>query len=247
MSLIIKKEPFISQAIIDRPETMNAINFDVMNQLESLLDDLEKDDKLRLFVLTGSGNSFISGGDLREFHQIKDADGAKEMTRRMISILQRIENLPCWTLAAVNGPAYGGGWEVLLSFDFRIAVSSAKIGFTQGKFFLPPGWGGISKLTEIVGRNQALYWLASQKVINAKTALKSGLIQEVFNEKDYEEKLTKLKKSLLKNDRTFIEYIKRKDLRTSHDEIEPFSTFWESEEHLERVEKFLSRKGNNNS
>lgn len=221
---------------------MNAINFEVMDQLESLLDDLENDDELRLFVLTGSGNSFISGGDLLEFHQIKDAEGAKEMTRRMIAILERIENLSCWTLAAVNGPAYGGGWEILLAFDFRIAVSSAAIGFTQGKFYLPPGWGGISKLTETVGRNQALYWLASQKVIDAKTAFHTGLIQEIFKEDVYDEKLSKLKTLLVKNDRKFIEYLKRKDLQKSEDEIEPFSAFWESEEHLKRVEKFLSRK-----
>lgn len=242
MSLIIKKERYITEAVVNRPEVMNAINFDVMDQLESLLDDLENDDKLRLFVLTGSDNSFISGGDLREFHQIKDAEGAKEMTRRMITILERIENLPCWTLAAVNGPAYGGGWEVLLSFDFRIATSSATIGFTQGKFYLPPGWGGISKLTETVGRNQALYWLASNKIIDAKTALQSGLIQNVFEEDEYNEKLDRLKKSLIKNDRKFIEYIKRKDLQDSEDEIEPFSTFWESQEHLTRVDKFLNRK-----
>ncbi|MDR9365480.1 MAG: enoyl-CoA hydratase/isomerase family protein [Balneolaceae bacterium] len=242
MSLIIKREPFITEAAINRPEVMNAINFDVMDQLESLLDELEKDEKLRLFVLTGTNNSFISGGDLREFHQIKDAEGAKEMTRRMISILERIENLPCWTLAAMNGPAYGGGWETILSFDFRIAISTAAIGFTQGKFYLPPGWGGITKLTETVGRNRTLYWLASQKIIDAKTALQSGLIQDVFDSNDYEEKLARLKKSLIKNDRKFIEYIKRRDLQNSQDEIEPFSTFWESEEHLERVEKFLSHR-----
>ncbi|MDZ7719718.1 MAG: enoyl-CoA hydratase/isomerase family protein [Balneolaceae bacterium] len=247
MSLIIKKEPFITEVKIHRPGAMNAINFNVMDQLESLLDEIEKDNELRVFTLTGSGNSFISGGDLREFHQIKDAEGAKKMTRRMISILKRIENLPCWTLAAVNGPAYGGGWETMLAFDFRIAVSTATIGFTQGKFYLPPGWGGITKLTEVVGRNQALYWLASQKVIDAKTALQSGLIQDVFDEDEYDEKLARLKKSLIKNDRKFIEYIKRKDLRKSEDEIEPFSTFWESEEHLKRVEKFLNRKENKKS
>jgi enoyl-CoA hydratase/carnithine racemase len=242
MSLIIKREPCITEAAINRPEVMNAINFDVMDQLESLLDELENDEKLRLFVLTGTNNSFISGGDLREFHQIKDAEGAKEMTRRMISILERIENLPCWTLAAINGPAYGGGWETILSFDFRIARATATIGFTQGKFYLPPGWGGITKLTEIVGRNRALYWLASQKVIDARTALQSGLVQDVFEKNEYDNKLARLEASLIKNDRKFIEYVKRKDLRNSQDEIEPFSTFWESEEHLRRVEEFLTRK-----
>lgn len=220
---------------------MNAINFDVMDQLETLLDELEKEDELRLFVLTGSDNSFISGGDLREFHQIKDTEGAKEMTRRMIVILERIEHLPCWTLAAVNGTAYGGGWETMLAFDFRIAISTATFGFTQGKFYLPPGWGGVTKLAAVAGRNQALYWLASQKVIDAKTALQSGLIQDVFDENEYNEKLSLLKRSLTKNGREYIEYVKRKDIQKSTDEIEPFSTFWESEEHMNRVEKFLSR------
>ncbi|MDX1641247.1 MAG: enoyl-CoA hydratase/isomerase family protein [Balneolaceae bacterium] len=242
MSLIIQREPFITKAAISRPEAMNAINFEVMDALESLLDELENDDELRLFILTGAGESFISGGDLREFHQIKDAEGAKEMTQRMMSILERIQQLPCWTLAAVNGTAYGGGWETMLAFDFRIAISTASFGFTQGKFYLPPGWGGITKLTRTVGRNQALYWLASQKVIDAETALKSGLIQDVFEPDEYEQKLTRLKKALTKNDRTFIEYIKRKDLKKTEDEIEPFSTFWESEEHLKRVDEFLNRK-----
>ncbi|WP_234570615.1 enoyl-CoA hydratase/isomerase family protein [Rhodohalobacter sp. 614A] len=242
MPLIIQKEPFIVQAAINRPEAMNAINFEVMNALESLLDELEQDHELRLFILTGAGSSFISGGDLREFHQIKDADGAKEMTRRMMSVLSRIEQLPCWTLAAVNGPAYGGGWETLLAFDFRIAISTATFGFTQGKFYLPPGWGGITKLTETVGRDQAMYWLASHKMIDAETAWKSGLIQDVFGENEYDQKLTNLKKALVKNDRKFIQYIKRKDLLKSEDEIEPFSTFWESEEHLKRVDDFLKRK-----
>lgn len=242
MSLIIKKEPFIVEAAINRPNAMNAINFEVMDNLESLLDELEKNDEVRLFILTGSGKSFISGGDLREFHQIKDAEGAKEMTRRMIRILDRIEHLPCWTLTAVNGPAYGGGWEILLSFDFRIAISKATFGFTQGTFYLPPGWGGITKLAKTLGRNHALYWLASQKIVSAEQALEAGLIQDVFPDNEYDEQLARLKKNLIRNDRKFIEYIKRKDLQTSGEEIDPFSTFWESDEHLKRVDDFLKRK-----
>lgn len=129
-------------ATIRRPDAMNAINFELMDRLEALLDQLEQEDDTRLFVLTGSKNSFISGGDLKEFHQIKDAEGAKRMTLRMIHLLERIENLPFWSLAALNGDVYGGGWEMMLSFDFRVARDPIKIGFTQGKFYLPPGWGG---------------------------------------------------------------------------------------------------------
>lgn len=240
--LSIHKDPFITTATICRPDAMNAINFELMDQLEALLDQLEVDKDVRLFVLTGSEISFISGGDLKEFHQIKDAEGAKRMTLRMIYLLERIENLPCWTLAALNGDVYGGGWEMMLSFDFRIARDDIKIGFTQGKFYLPPGWGGITKLSKIVGREQALYWLASNRVITAKAALKQGLIQDVFESDHFESKLEELNKELTRNDRTYIDYVKRKDLKSPSDEVDPFSNFWESEEHLQRVDRFLNRK-----
>ena len=238
----IKRERYILTAQIDRPETMNAVDFELMDQLEQLLDEMENDAELRLFILTGSQKSFISGGDLREFHQIKDSEGAKNMTRRMMSILNRIEKLPCWTLAAINGHTYGGGWETMLAFDFRVAADDATFGFTQGKFYLPPGWGGITKLTKTVGRNRSLYLLGSQKVIDAQTARKYGLIHDLFEAYAFDEKLETLKKSLTRNDRTYIEYIKNFDVETAGDEIEPFSRFWESKEHLKRVDDFLSRK-----
>jgi len=241
MSITVSSEPFIVTATINRPAAMNAVNFDVMERLESLLDELEQDKELRLFVFTGTGKSFISGGDLKEFHQIKDAAGAKEMTRRMIQILNRIENLPFWTLASINGDAYGGGWEMALAFDFRVASSSANIGFTQGKFYLPPGWGGIKKLQNSVGRSLALFWLGSQKVINAKEAREAGFIQEYFDEHLYYEKLEKLKEHLILNDRDFITYLKNHKFQHTLDEIEPFSRFWESNEHFKRVNEFLRK------
>ncbi len=243
MSLTVDRTTYITTATVDRPGARNAVNFDLMERLEKLLDELEADKEIRLFVLSGSGDSFISGGDLREFHQLKKADEAKKMTSRMIEILDRIENLPCWTLASVNGYAYGGGWETLLAFDFRVAKKSVKIGFTQGKFYLPPGWGGISRLTKTVGRDKALYWLASQKVIDAEEAVQSGLIQDVFKDDFYQKNLTELSESLVLNDRSFIEYVKNSDSHNGiADEIEPFSEFWESEEHLKRVDAFLKRK-----
>lgn len=240
--LSIHKDPFITIATIRRPDAMNAINFELMDRMEALLDQLESDDEVRLFILSGSENSFISGGDLKEFHQIKDAEGAKRMTLRMIRLLERIENLPCWTIAALNGDVYGGGWEMMLSFDFRVARDDIKIGFTQGKFYLPPGWGGITNLSRVVGREQALYWLASNRVITAGAALNHGLIQEVFESDHFDELMEELSKELTRNDRTYIDYLKRKDLKSPSDEVDPFSHFWESDEHLKRVDRFLNRK-----
>jgi len=242
MSLIVTKEKYVITAHVNRPESRNAVNFELMEQLETLLSKLEKDEEVRLFILTGTGKSFIAGGDLREFHSIRDAEGAREMSARMIDILKRIEELPCLTLAAINGHAYGGGWETMLSFDFRVAKSSAKFGFTQGKFYLPPGWGGLTRLSKAVGKPLADYWLASQKVIDAKTAYQNGLIQDLFDDKEYDQKLGELIKALTLNDRTYIEYMKRDTRGDLTKELEPFSRFWESDEHINRVSDFLENR-----
>lgn len=243
MPLLIDRTPHVITARVNRPKAKNAVNFELMDKLEEILSELESNRDVRLFILTGSDGSFISGGDLREFHQLKKADEAKRMTRRMIAILQRIRQLPFWTLAAMNGYAYGGGWEVASFFDFRVVSDSAKIGFTQGKFYLPPGWGGVSLLSDLVGRSRALYWLATQKVISAGEALDAGFADEIFTEATFDSELQKRISGLTLNDRTFIEYLKQSpSLNNPTKEIEPFSKFWESEEHQRRVDAFLNRK-----
>ena len=243
MILDIREQKHVTTAQIRRPEARNAVNFQMMDELENLLDNLEKSSDTRLFVLTGSDGSFISGGDLREFHRLKKANEAKRMTKRMMEILDRIEQLPFWTLASVNGYAYGGGWETMLAFDFRIAVDSVKIGFTQGKFYLPPGWGGINRLSNLVGHQQSTYWLAAQKVITAKEGYQHGLLHEVAPKEEFEDLQKSLIDKLILNDRTFINYLKSsRSHKTTGDEVEPFSEFWESSEHLRRVDTFLNRK-----
>lgn len=242
MPLNIERTKHVVTAAVDRPEARNAVNFDLMDRLEDLLDELSQDSDTRLFILTGSGSSFISGGDLREFHQIKSAAEAKKMTRRMLSLLDKIRSLPFWTLAVLNGGTYGGGWEIAASFDFRIAKSGIKIGFTQGKFYLPPGWGGVASLTRLVTKHQALFWLATQSIIDAKKALNAGFLNDVLDHDTYTEDLQKLIDRLILNDRTYIEYLKKSaHFEDSSQEVEPFSTFWESEIHHNRVQAFLDR------
>lgn len=243
MPLKIERGQHVITARVNRPEARNAVNFDLMDQLEKLLDELENSRETRLFILTGTGSSFISGGDLREFHQLKKADEAKQMSLRMIRILERIERLPFWTLAAINGHAYGGGWEIAAYFDFRVAAGHAAIGFTQGKFYLPPGWGGVSRLARLTGKKRALYWLASQKVVRANRAREAGFLDEVFESDTFDRDLKQLISNLTLNNRAFIEYLKQSpSLDDTSLEIEPFSKFWESEEHQKRVDTFLNRK-----
>lgn len=250
--LKVEYKNHICQAAINRPETHNAINFEVMAELEQLLTDLEEDDRTRCFILTGEGkDAFISGGDLREFHSIKTMEEAKPMGRRMMSILTRIEKLPCWTIAGINGPAYGGGCEIMLAFDFRMASSEATFGFTQGKFYLPPGWGGLTRLVECVGRSTALRWLAEARIVDALTALDHKLINRIAEPDDLNNQTWEWAEQMTQNDRMFVKNLKMGAMRLSKTrwesmiaELDSFAEFWESDLHQQRVRDFLNRKSN---
>lgn len=248
--LKVEQKNHLCQAVINRPSSHNAINFAVMGALEDLLDDLETNSDIRCLILSGVGKkAFISGGDLQEFHTIKTAKEAKPMAKRMLRILERIEKLPCWTIASVNGPAYGGGCEIMLAFDFRIASKEATFGFTQGKFYLPPGWGGLTRLVERVGRSTALQWLAKASIIDAQTALKHKLIEHIAPQDELKEETLHWASQITKNDRPFINNLKQGAMRITEArwqaieaELDTFAQFWESSLHKERVEKFLDRK-----
>ena len=246
--LKVEQKKFTLWATINRPQSRNAVNFALMDALEETLDQLESDSSIRVFVLSGTGDHFISGGDLKEFHTLKMAEEAKPMAQRMLSIYKRLEQLPCWTIACINGTAYGGGWETMLAFDFRIAAKDAVFGFTQGKFYLPPGWGGLTRLVEKVGRSTALRWLAEAAVIDCETALNHGLINRTAPAENLKKETWRWAESLSHNNRDFIQTLKKGALKFSsarwkviNEELDKFAQFWEDERHHQRVEKFLNR------
>jgi enoyl-CoA hydratase/carnithine racemase len=235
---------------VDRPEAHNAVDFTVMQELEQVVSQVESNDQIRTLIISGTGHdSFISGGDLKKFHQLTSKEEATEMAQRMHQLLLRIESLPCWTIACVNGQAYGGGCEIALAFDFRIASRSVRFGFTQARFYLPPGWGGLTRLVETVGRPKALEWLGSASVIDALEAEKWGLVNKLEDTAQLEPATWEWADRLGKNDRTFIQNLKQQSRSgfSNHEkalqaEIEPFAEFWADDRHLDRVESFLNRK-----
>lgn len=251
MSITQKRiSPHILRATINRPEARNAIDFDVMEELERLVGTLENEDEIRVFILSGTGEqSFVAGGDLKKFHTIQSKEKAVEMSKRMHDIFNRIERLPCWTIACINGDAYGGGIELMLAFDFRLSVPDAKFGFTQGRFYLVPGWGGLTRLVEKVGRAKALEWCGKAEIHPANTVLAHGLIEHIVKGEDVEKEVLEWVGKLTKNDRKFIKTLKQGAARLTPQrkesleaEIEPFAELWVDAEHMERVENFTSRK-----
>ncbi|MEQ8524098.1 enoyl-CoA hydratase/isomerase family protein [Gracilimonas sp.] len=237
-------------ATIDRPAARNAIDFHVMEELEQLVELLEEEEEIRVFILSGAGEqSFVAGGDLKKFHAIQSREKAMEMSKRMHDIFNRIEQLLCWTVACINGDAYGGGIELMLAFDFRVSVPTVKFGFTQGRFYLVPGWGGLTRLVEKVGKAKAMQWCGKSEVLSANSVLAHGLIENMLRGEDMEAEVLEWTEKLTKNDRKFIKTLKEGASRFSPQrkealeaEIEPFAELWVDDKHIKRVERFMNKK-----
>lgn len=235
---------------VDRPEALNAINGEVMEGLEAGLERAREDPDLRVVVLRGAGDrAFISGGDLREFAPLTTEDDAREMAGRMRRILEAFEALDCFTIGCVNGDAYGGGCETLVALDLRIAADDVRLGWTQTKFEVPPGWGGLTRLVELVGPSTTLAWLGEARPIPAPEALAAGALDEVVARGALEARVQERAERLSRQRREMIAVLKRgvRDaLRLPREasmaqELGPFAACWASQEHHEAVRRFLGR------
>lgn len=249
--LVTQKTGPIYEARINRPEALNALNFEIMDQLAHVISEVETNEEIRVFIVKGTGQRyFASGGDLREFSSLRTAEEGREMAAKMSRILQRIEDAPCWTIASVNGDAYGGGCELPLAFDFRIAAEHSRFYFNQSQFYLTPGWGGLTRLVERVGRARALEWLATGRPVTAQEALMAGLINHSFSGDQLDREVGRLSEFMARNDRHLIRVLKEGAERaiqierreSLEAELEVFARLWASAEHRERVEEFLNRK-----
>lgn len=236
---------------VAREERLNAVNAEVMAGLEEVLSRAERTPTLRVLVVGGAGRAFVSGGDLREFAGLRTREEVEAMSRRMRRILERLEALRCWTVARVNGDAYGGGVELMLAFDMCVMAEGARLGMTQGRFGLTPGWGGLTRLVEKVGRARALKWLGCAEVLGAEQALAAGFVEEVVEKDALDVRVMALAERLAGCEPEVTAALKagaRRALEEPRDvamegELEVFCDLWVSEAHWERVERFLRRKG----
>jgi enoyl-CoA hydratase len=165
---------------ITRPEKRNALSADTLRALEAAFRPVATDDGLVLAILTGSGDrAFAAGGDLRELQDLTDADSIDTFTRAARSALDSIRRFPVPVVAALNGDALGGGAELALACDVRVAATHARIGFVQGKLAMSTAWGGGIDLMRLLGSARALELLASSRLVGATDALALGLVNAV--------------------------------------------------------------------
>lgn len=165
---------------ISRPEALNALNSNFFQEFDAMLDSLESpDNEIRALIITGEGKAFVAGADIAEMQHM-DKAAARAFSLKGQQAFDRLTQLPIPVIAAVNGYALGGGCELALACDVRLAGSKAKFGMPEVKLGLIPGYGGTQRLPKLVGTGNALHLLMTGDTIDAEEALRIGLVQQVF-------------------------------------------------------------------
>ena len=179
---------------IDRPHARNAIAPHTMDELEKAIDAAEG--SLALVIRGAGDRAFVSGGDLKELGALRTQDPAVAMASRMGSICDRLADFPGPVIAALNGHAFGGGAEVAVAADIRVAADDIKIGFNQVSLAIMPAWGGAERLADLVGRGRALLLAGSGAVLDAAEAQRVGLIDVVVPRSTFEDSWRSVARSL---------------------------------------------------
>jgi enoyl-CoA hydratase/carnithine racemase len=175
----VEIEGGVAVVTIDRPGVRNAIGFATIEALGTALDQIEKSSAAVLVVRGGGERAFVSGGDLKELQAIRTYEDALHMASRVRQVLDRLAAFPVPVVAALNGHALGGGAEVAIAADIRIAADDVKIGFNQVTLGIMPAWGGAERLAQTIGRSRALLAIATGELYDAPTAQRLGLVDIV--------------------------------------------------------------------
>jgi len=168
----------VATLIMNRPDQMNALSGAVFDDLDDLLSELEKDSSTRAVIVTGEGRAFIAGADIKEMAG-KDPAQMRQFTAHGQKVLRRLERLDKPVIAALNGFALGGGLELALACDIRIASERARFGLPEVKLGIFPGLGGTQRLTRLVGKGPACELVFCGDIIDPATALRLGLVDRV--------------------------------------------------------------------
>ena len=170
--------PSAALLTFDRPEALNAVNAAVLDDLERAVDRLAGTDAVRVVVLTGAGRAFVGGGDIAHMGALTPDEGERFVYRGQ-ALLRRLERLRQVSIAAVNGWALGGGLEIALACDLRIAAETAELGVPEVSVGLIPGWGGTQRLVRLLGRGVAKDLVFTGRRVPAAEALALGLVNRV--------------------------------------------------------------------
>ncbi len=177
-NLIVEVDGEVGLLKINRPDRLNALNAKTLDELAGAVEDLDRDESVKVVVITGQGKAFVAGADIAEMSDMNPLQ-ARAFSHMGQAVLDRIENLEKPVIAAVNGFALGGGCELALACDIRLASDEARFGQPEVKLGVIPGFAGTQRLARLIGEGRAKELIFTGDVIDAQTALSWGLANKV--------------------------------------------------------------------
>lgn len=251
MSNMVKSEYRNGYAIltINRPEALNALNKEVIADLEAAVSEIEANGQISTLIITGEGRSFVAGADIGE-QSVLDLEGGRKWGQRGSALMRRIEKLEIPTIAAVNGFALGGGCELALSCDIIIAGEKAKFGQPEVGLGITPGFSGTQRLPRRVGIGKAKELIFTGRMIGAAEALEIGLVNKVVPQEDLMGEAVAMAESIAKNAPLAVKYSKAAIARGLEMDIddgiamenELFAMCFASEDQKEGMQAFLEKR-----
>lgn len=198
----------IATVTVNRPKSMNALSQEVLEQMEQVIKDVAKNDQVRALIITGAGNkAFVAGADISAMVDMT-AQEAREYSIVAHNLYGMIEQLPIPVIAAINGYALGGGCELTLVCDIRIAASTAKVGQPEITLGIIPGFGGTQRLSRLVGKGKATELILTGGMIDAETAMSIGLVNAVVPPEKLIDAAVDMAKKIIANGPLAIKYAK---------------------------------------
>lgn len=191
-NLLLEKKDAVAVLTINRPKALNALNSDTLTELSSALDEVSQDAGIKAVILTGSGSkAFVAGADISQMKDFNSLQG-RRFAQLGQAVFRKIELLPQPVIAAVNGFALGGGCELSMACDIRLAAENAKFGQPEVTLGLTAGFGGTQRLPRLVGTGIAGELLFTGDIIDAQEAYRIGLVNKVYSSDTLPEEALKL-------------------------------------------------------
>jgi enoyl-CoA hydratase len=198
-SLLLSTEDGVARLTVNRPQKLNAMNAETLDEIDSVFTRLAADDAVRAVVVTGAGEkAFIAGADIQELALLNGTTGHSAALRGQ-SVFRRIETLGKPVIAAINGFALGGGLELALSCHLRVAAEGARLGLPEVTLGAIPGYGGTQRLSRLVGRGRALEMILTGDPIDAAEAHRIGLVNRVVPREALLDSANELARRMIRN------------------------------------------------
>ncbi|HWQ79437.1 MAG TPA: enoyl-CoA hydratase-related protein [Anaerovoracaceae bacterium] len=182
-TILFEVKENIGYVTVNRPNALNALNTEVLSELDHVFRYIDKAEEVKAVIVTGAGRAFVAGADIAQMSELTTNQG-RDMTIQGQRVMELIENVDKPVIAAVNGFALGGGCELSMACDVRIASEKAKFGQPEVNLGIIPGFGGTQRLPRLVGKGMAKYLIYGAEMIDAAEAYRIGLVQKIVPHDD---------------------------------------------------------------